>query len=99
MKAKKENWSCECVVSLDDLMGKPIDELIEELNGFKEEGFTHCHVDFDALTESLFVKRLETKEECKARLELQKKEAAKAKIAQEKEERKLLAKLKKKYEK
>lgn len=85
---KDKRWICEFSFEKDVLDGLTLVEFIDELKAFQEEGFTHCggFVDYNGV-DYLSVKRLESNEDAKKRKDQEKSE-----------ERKLYAKLKKKYE-
>lgn len=89
---KDKLWICEFSFEKSALDGLALEDLIEELKAFKEDGFTHCggFVDYNGV-DYLSVKRLETNEDAKRRKDQEK-------TKKETEERKLYAKLKKKYE-
>lgn len=96
---KDRKWFCEDIVTLDSLKGKPIQELIDLLVDQQSDGFTHLGTIFDDEWGGyLCVKRMETDEDYKTRKQQEKIANAKIKEAKKKEELKLLARLKKKYE-
>ncbi len=103
---KEKKWILETVEHIDSLE-MSIDDLIKSLQEFQGDGFTHCCVEYfddeDPYLDNspaqayLCVKRLETNADFEARQKRERAETAKAKAQKEKEERKLFAKLKKKY--
>lgn len=86
-------WLCESVYSMKDLKGLDLNEFISELTLWRDDGWTNI----DWGDTMFFAKRQESVSERKNRKQREKDEARFAKKEKESEERKLYAKLKKKY--
>lgn len=95
-------WMSEAVYSMAELRGLDLAEFISELTLWKDDGFTNIDwevvgLDGGNASAMFFVQRQESDSDRKERKQREKAEALVVKAKKESEERKLYAKLKKKY--